>query len=269
MTEVPNRRAAGTPCWSSLMAHRADRARDFYEALFGWEFTPGPEQLGRYVFAEQAGRRIAGIGEGAADQYQAVSWTMMLAVDDADQAAELVRERGGTVGVGPLDAGEDGRLAIAVDPSGAVFGIWEGEPAPVEDRTGEPGTAAWYELLTRESALVVPFYQAVFGFGAEPSRGGEADRVLLTVGGRAVAGVRGVGRDLSRERGAHWMTYFEVADVPGVVARTTELGGGVLEPPHDSRWGRTAALADPEGAAFSVITSTPAPAGPEEAAAAP
>lgn len=31
----------------------------------------------------------------------------------------------GTVGVGPLDAAEAGRMAIVSDPSGAVFGIWQ------------------------------------------------------------------------------------------------------------------------------------------------
>jgi predicted enzyme related to lactoylglutathione lyase len=258
MTELPNRRAPGTPCWASLMAQRADRAQDFYGGLFGWEFTPGPHQLGRYVLAELAGRRVAGIGEGADEPHRPVAWTTMFAADDVDQAAELVRERGGTVGIGPLDAGDEGRLAIAVDPSGAVFGIWQGKRLPGADLTGEPGTVAWYELVTQEAALVAKFYQAVFGFGTAPARDGEADRVLLTVDGRPMAGVRGLGRRLSRERGAHWMTYFEVADVSAVAARAAELGGRVVEPPRDSHYGRMATLADPEGAVFAVITTTSA-----------
>ncbi|WNI18428.1 hypothetical protein [Actinacidiphila sp. ITFR-21] len=51
MTEVPSRRSPGTPCWASLMAERAERAQDFHGALFGWEFAPGPPQLGRYTLA--------------------------------------------------------------------------------------------------------------------------------------------------------------------------------------------------------------------------
>jgi predicted enzyme related to lactoylglutathione lyase len=257
MTEVPSRRAPGTPCWASLLARRADRAQEFYGALFGWEFAAGPPELGSYVLAELDGRRVAGIGGGAAEPHRPVAWTTMLAADDADQAAEMVRERGGTVGIGPLDAGDEGRLAIAVDPSGAVFGIWQGNRLPGADLTGVPGTVAWYELVTRESTLVAKFYQEVFGYGTEPSDGGGADRVLLTVGGRAMAGVHGVGRDLSRELGAHWMTYFEVADVLEVAARAAELGGRVLAPPRESGYGPMATLADPDGAAFSVISSTP------------
>jgi predicted enzyme related to lactoylglutathione lyase len=180
----------------------------------------------------------------------------MFAADDADHAAELVRECGGTIGLGPLNAGADGRFAVGVDPSGGVFGIWQGKQVPGADLTGEPGTVAWNELVTRESATVAKFYQAVFGLGVEPSRGGEADRVVLTVGGRPMAGVRGVGRRLPRDRGAHWMTYFEVADPDAVGRRATALGGRVLEPPHDIRYGRVATLADPEGAVFAVIAGT-------------
>lgn len=224
MIEVPSRRAPGTPCWASLMAQHADRAQEFYGALLGWEFVPGPQQLGRYVLAEYDGQRIAAIGEGAAEPNRPVSWTTMLAVDDVDHAADLVREYGGTVGIGPLDAGDDGRLAIAIDPSGAVFGIWQGGGQPGADLTGVSGTVAWNELLTRESSVVTKFYQAVFGFGTEPSEGGEADRVLLTVGGRPMAGIHGVGRNLSREHGAHWITYFEVGDTVEVTARARELG---------------------------------------------
>jgi hypothetical protein len=238
------------------MAQRTDRAQDFYGALMGWEFAPGPRELGRYVLAELAGRRVAGIGEGAAEPHRPVSWTTMFAADDVDEAAELVRERGGTVGLGPLNAGEDGRLAVAVDPSGAVFGIWQGGRMAGADLTGEPGTVAWNELVTQKSSLVGPFYQGVFGFGAEPSYGSLADRLLLTVDGHPMAGVHGVGRRLARDRGAHWMTYFEVSDVHAVADHATALGGHVLEPLHTSRHGSMITLADPEGAAFSIITST-------------
>lgn len=259
MTEVPSRRPPGTPCWVSLMAHRADLAQSFYGALFGWEFVPGPAQLGTYVLAELDGRRIAGIGEGAPAPHRPVAWTTMLASDDVDHSAELVRECGGTVGIGPLQADDEGRLALAVDPSGAVFGIWQGGLLSGAEVTGEPGTPAWSELVTRDASLVGKFYEAVFGLeaGAGAGAGGDGtntDRVLLRVDGHPVAGIHGVGPRVPRDRGAHWMTYFSVADVDAAAERVTALGGRVLRPAHPSpRGGRTATLADPEGAAFSVL----------------
>lgn len=253
MTESTGRRLPGTPCWASLMAHRADQARSFYGALFGWEFEHDAGQLGGYTLAVLDGQRVAAIGDGPAEPHRPVAWTTMLASDDADETADLVRECGGTVGVGPLNADGDGRLAIAVDPSGAVFGIWQGERLPGADLTGVPGSVAWNELWTRESPLVAKFYQAVFGFGTELCEGGEPDRLVLTVGGRAVAGIHGVGRRLPRDRGAHWMTFFEAADVDEAARRATGLGGRVVDPPFDSPYGRVATLVDPEGAAFAVM----------------
>jgi uncharacterized protein len=252
MTEVPSRRPPGSPCWASLMAHRADPARSFYGALFGWRFVPGPVQLGNYALATLGGLRVAGIGEGATDPHGPVSWTTMLAADNADEAAELVRECGGTVGIGPLNAGDDGRVAIAVDPSGAVFGIWQGGLLPGADVTGVPGSVAWSELVTRESALVAKFYQAVFGFESAPAEGGGPDRVLLAAGGRPVAGVRGVGGDVPRDRGAHWLTYFAVEDVEEAVGRGLELGGRVVRGLREEGGLRSAVLTDPEGARFAL-----------------
>jgi predicted enzyme related to lactoylglutathione lyase len=234
------------------MAHDGERAREFYGALFGWEFTPGPPQLGAYMLAGLDGRRVAGIGESGAAPHRPVSWTTMLAAEDADAAAELVRECGGTVGVGPLNAGEEGRVAIAVDPAGAVFGIWQGGLLPGAEVAGVPGTVAWSELVTRESGFVAKFYEAVFGLGTQSSPGGEPDRVLLAVDGRPVAAVRGLGRALSRELGTHWLTCFQVTDVAAAVEQAGRLGARVLEPPRPSPCGRTALLADPEAAVFAL-----------------
>lgn len=253
-TEVPSRRPPGTPCWASLMAHRADPAREFYGTLFGWEFTPGPQQLGNYWIAGIGGLRVAGIGEGAPEPHRPVSWTTMLAADDADHAAESVRECGGTVGIGPLNIGEDGRLAIAVDPSGAVFGIWQGGLLSGADVTGVPGSVALSELLTNDATLVGKFYQAVFGYGLEqPARDDADDRAVLTLEGRAVAAVHGVGRNLPRDRGAHWVTSFAVEDVPAAAALAVRLGGRVVVPPHPTPHGTAGTVADPEGAAFTLL----------------
>lgn len=249
------RRAPGTPTWVSLMAHGLATTQEFYGALFGWEFRPGPDQLGPYVRALLDGHEVAGIGQLPPDHHLPIAWTPYLASDDVDATAEAVRHCCGTIGVGPLDAGPAGRMAIAVDPAGAVFGIWQAAEHVGAALGGEPGAPAWNELVTQETAGVVKFYQAVFGYTEEAVVSADFDYVTLQVDGRPVASVHGVGQAMPRDRGAHWMTYFEVADVAESVERVVELGGHVIRPTHAGAHGQEATVADPEGAVFTLVRS--------------
>ncbi len=252
------RHTPGTPCWVSLMAHGLRATQEFYGALFGWEFRPGPEQLGPYVRALLDGHEVAGIGQLPPDRHLPIAWTPYLASDDVDATAEAVRHCGGTVGVGPIDAGEAGRMAIASDPAGAVFGIWQAAGHVGQAVAGRPGTPVWNELLTRETASVVKFYRTVFGFAEEAVVSADFDYLTLHVAGRPVASMHGAGQALPRDRGPHWMTYFEVADVDESVDRVVELGGHVVKPAKVGTHGRMATVADPEGAVFTVVRSHPA-----------
>ncbi|WP_320780878.1 VOC family protein [Streptomyces sp. CRN 30] len=249
------RRAPGTPCWVSLMVHGPEATQAFYGALFGWEFRPGPQQLGPYVRAVLDGNEVAGIGQLPPDRHLPVAWTPYLASDDVDRTADAVRLCGGTVGVGPLDAADAGRMAIASDPAGAVFGIWQAAAHLGTAVTGVPGTPAWNELVTYESASVAKFYETAFGHAQKAVAAADRDYVTLHVDGRPVAGVRGVGDALPRDRGPHWVTYFETADADASVRLLTELGGHVLEPVRDTPRGRVARVADPEGARFALLQS--------------
>jgi predicted enzyme related to lactoylglutathione lyase len=256
------RHTPGTPCWVSLMVHGLAATQDFYGALFGWEFQPGPQQLGPYVRALLDGNEVAGVGQLSPDRHVPVAWTPYLASDTVDLTAESVRLCGGTVGVGPLDAADSGRLAICSDPSGAVFGIWQAADHLGTSATGVPGTPAWNELLTFESESVAKFYQTVFRYEEEPVLSADLDYVILHLDGRPVAGIHGVGNVLARDRGPHWMTYFDVDDADDAVERLLRLGGHVLRPVRDSAHGRVALVADPEGARFSLLQRpTSAPAG--------
>ncbi|WP_411076418.1 VOC family protein [Streptomyces sp. cmx-4-7] len=253
MTEA-TRRPPGTPCWVSLMVHGLDATQEFYKALFDWEFVPGPEQLGPYVRALLGGREVAGIGRLPVDRHLRIAWTPYLATEDADETAESIRSCGGTVAVGPLDAGEAGRMAICSDPTGAVFGVWQAEAHHGTATAGPPGTPVWNELLTYETSIG-KFYRSVFGFEPGTADAPGHDYATLFVDGAPVASLHGVGDALPRDRGPHWMTYFEVADVDAAARLVAELGGRVLSPPRDGTAGRLAVVADPEGAVFTLVRS--------------
>ena len=253
--ETHTRHTPGTPCWVSLMVHGLTATQDFYGSLFGWEFQPGPQQLGPYSRALLDGHEVAGIGQLPPDRHLPIAWTPYLASDDVDLTAETVRLCGGTIGVGPLDAAEAGRLAIGSDPSGAVFGIWQTAEHHGTALTGVPGTPAWNELLTFESASVAKFYETVFAYEEEPVVSADFDYVTLHIDGRPVAGIHGVGHALPRDQGPHWLTYFEVVDTDDAVDHVAHLGGHTLKAPHDTAHGRLAMVSDPECARFALVHS--------------
>ncbi|MFG2532180.1 VOC family protein [Streptomyces sp. NPDC048516] len=253
-TEAATRRMPGAPCWVSLLAHSLSATQEFYGALFGWEFRPGPQHFGPYARAFLHGREVAGLGELAPDRHLPVAWTTYLASDDADATAEQIRSCGGTVGVGPLDADDDaGRMAIASDPQGAIFGIWQGRSVAGTTITGELGTPAWNELVTRDTSSVLTFYEHVFGYEAEPVISAGFDYLTLHLKEHPVAGIHGVGNGLPRDRGSHWMTHFAVSDTDAAACRVTELGGQVLQPARDFAHGRLATVCDSEGAVFTIV----------------
>lgn len=263
MTEA-TRRAPGSPCWVSLMAHGLDATMDFYGGLFGWEFHPGPRQLGPYVRALIDGKEVAGVGRLPADPRLQVAWTPYLATPDVDRTAEALRCCGGTVGVGPLDAEDSGRLAIVTDTAGSVFGLWQAAGHLGIAAGGAHGTPVWNELVTAETAAVLKFYRTVFGYqeSRDPGDAGHGDRgdgpedyVTLVRDGLPVAALRGVGKALPRDRGSHWVTWFEVDDVDTAVERVAELGGQLVDPPEDGARGRRATVTDPEGAVFNLVSS--------------
>ncbi|MER6676234.1 VOC family protein [Streptomyces sp. NPDC000983] len=253
--EAHARHAPGSPCWVSLMAHAPTATQEFYGELFGWEFRPGPQQLGPYVRALLDGQEVAGIGQLPPDRHLPVAWTPYFASTDVDRTADTVRLCGGTVGVGPLDAGEAGRLAICSDPTGAVFGVWQAAEHLGIALTGVPGTPVWNELLTFETASVAKFYETVFGHEQQVVASADFDYVTLHLGDRTIAAVLGLGPSLPRERGPHWMTFFEVADTDASTSLAVRLGGRVIEAPHESALGRMSTVADPEGARFSLLQS--------------
>jgi len=246
-TEPPH--TQGTPCWASLSASDLDAAQNFYGPLLGWEFVPGLRGIGPYVRALADGRPVAGIGVLPYRSGLPVDWITYFAADSADDVAQRIRDHGGTVAVGPLDSELAGRLAVAADPQGAVFGIWQARELrgwPGRRGTGDP---AWTELLTPEPELAAGFYRGVFG------------TELLVTGEAAAAGasgqsVAGLGPHPAPGERSHWRIHFTVGDADAVADRALALGGLVDRPARDTPHGRVALLRDPQGGPFAVAQST-------------
>jgi len=246
----------GTPCWVDLVVPDRKRALAFYGALFGWVYEEGTEETGFYTLAKLDGRNLAGLMQVMPGQESMPAvWTTYLAVSDADKTAAAIVEAGGTISSAPMDVMDLGRMAIAEDPGGAVFGIWQAGTHTGFQLANAPGAVSWNEGMSRDFAGAKEFYGKVFGYALEDLSAPGFDYTTIAVGGNIVGGVGGLSAEIPAETPPHWTTYFSVTDTDAAVAKVVELGGTVIMPAVDSPHGRVAEVADDQGAPFRVISA--------------
>ena len=238
----------GVPCWVVALQPDCRAGAEFYGALFGWDVAPGDDG---FFTARLRGRAVAAVapqteGSGAA-------WITNIWTDDPDATAERARAAGGTVLAGPFDI-STGRFAAIADPTGAVFGAWRPEGVTGAEVVNEPGAWSMSRLDTPDPERAAAFYADLFGWTTEAFGPFAMFRLPGYVGGEPQQPVsREVVAMMAAADGpARWSVDFWVPDADGIAARAGELGGDVLAAPSDTPMSRTAVLADPSGAAFSV-----------------
>ena len=180
---------------------------------------------------------------------------------DVDTTVPAVRDAGGTVVLEPMDVFDLGRFAVAADPGGAVFQLWQARSFAGAGLFNAPGALGWVELMTRTPDLVTAFYTTVFGWTVNASE----HYTQWGIDGADFGGMVAMGDKFPHEVPSHWLPYFAVEDVEATAERSTQAGGGVLmEPTSEPQGPRIAVVRDPQGAVFGVYgratrASEPAP----------
>jgi uncharacterized protein len=246
---------AGTPCWVDVTVDEVPRGIAFYQALFGWDIQQGGPETGGYAICRKNGRIVAGLSPKY-DAGTPSAWTTYLATDDAGATAEKITAAGGQLLMAPVDVGEEGRMALATDTTGAVFGLWQGRRTTGIELANETASLSWNEHLSTDFDAAKAFYRAVSGYGYQDASEGSFRYAMLMVDGREVGGI---GQYADALPG--WQAYFAVDDTDEAVSSVMDLGGAVVRPARDSAYGRSCVVADDQGAVFSLITS-PAPSVP-------
>jgi uncharacterized protein len=215
--------------------------------VLGWSFVDSGEAFGHYHIAQVHGRAAAAIGPVAQEGKPSV-WTVYLATEDADATAELITEHGGSLVFEPVDIPGNGRMALALDPTGCVFGIWQPTGMIGFGIADEPGAVVWTDARLSDVARGEKFFSAVFGHTFEPVPDAPDGYATVHVGGRPV------GRIVQAPEGvpSHWLTSFSVADVDVAVAVAARAGATVQMPAEETLFGRMGVLTDPFGATFAL-----------------
>lgn len=251
--------AAGTPCWVDLLTGDIARSAAFYGDLLGWtadEPNPDP-QFGGYINLRSGGHIVAGMMPKTPEMAVMPDvWSTYISTDDIDATVAAIPEAGGVVLAGPMPVASLGSMAIAQDPTGASFGVWQPAEHIGFTKYNEPGAVTWDELHTRNFAAATDFYATVFGWTITPTS--DTDELRYATGdlnAENVAGVIDASGFLPDEVPSHWAVYFSVADADEAAAKISELGGTVVRGPEDTPFGRIVDAIDPTGAGFKLHSS--------------
>ncbi|MFF5534140.1 VOC family protein [Streptomyces cinerochromogenes] len=227
----------GVPCWVDAQLPDVEAGKRFYGELFGWAFE---EAYGSSVWALLDGDRVASLAPKTDGRMPTV-WTVSFATSDAGALGRRITAAGGQVVMAPFPVGDLGTAALAADPEGAVFGLWQPGTHPGFGRRRAPGTFVWAELYTRDTAAANTFYgglfhDALFGTDAEPDFG----RAHVT-------------EVFPAEMPPHFLVHFRVTDLDDALGAVQRLGGRVQAPPFETSYGRVAVVTDNQGASFALL----------------
>jgi predicted enzyme related to lactoylglutathione lyase len=259
---------SNAPGWIDLGSPDPRASAAFYATVFGWTVEPAGTEpadvessADSYLMLKKDGKYVGAVG-GLGSPGDQSAWTVYVRVADAEAVTKAVELAGGSVRVAPMDVGEEGRLAQLTDPHGANFALWQPGRTAGFGLVQQPGSLIWIELMTHHLEDAKRFYDEVFGWKTapytDPGQQGSYDMVTLNPAEpmEAFGGIMAISEGFGIQDEA-WTPYFHVEDVDAVVAETLRLGGSVVVPAADAPPGRLAALADPNGARFSLIKPAP------------
>lgn len=245
----------GTFCWNELGTTDPDGAKKFYTSLFGWTTRDVPMgDYGTYYMWQKNGQDAGAMYKQDPEQQQQgipPNWAQYVAVTDADASADKAKQLGGNVVAGPFDVFDSGRMAMVVDPTGAVFGMWQAKQHIGHTVANEFDAFTWNEILTPDPKKAKEFYTSLFGWTAKESPG----YTEWHLGEQAIGGMLDTsGPEFGGQVPPVWLPYVSVKEIEETLAKAKELGATVkMGPETIDHVGTFALLSDPQGAVFYVI----------------
>jgi predicted enzyme related to lactoylglutathione lyase len=114
-----------------IPADDVDRAREFYQAAFGWQLTPVPDMDYTMVQTTPTDDRGMPLEPGSINggmcrrEEPVTAPVVVIDVDDIDKALETIGGLGGSMVVPRQPVGDMGFSAYFRDSEGNVVGLWQ------------------------------------------------------------------------------------------------------------------------------------------------
>jgi len=116
----------------------------------------------------------------------------------------------------------------------------------MSDRKPLPGKFVWFELVSKDPKTAQAFYGDVLGWTVQAFPMGDQSYEMIYAGDTMIGGYAA---PKSARQPSHWISYVSVEDVDAAVKAAAASGGKVVDAPYEIPGvGRTARIADPQGA---------------------
>ena len=243
--------------WHNLVTGDGEAARQFYGALFGWEFDVLED--GRYSVITYQGRNLGGILDTSKKDGNTPKrghWLSAMSVANLDASLAAVDRAGGKQLEAPIDVSGVGRVVTVADADGALLHLLSSERGDPPDAEPQVHTWLWHELLANDAAGALKFYEGAFAYRATaPKKDPTSKYRVLWSAGEPRAGI--LQNPFEKTRSA-WIPYVRVDDPTALAERVTELGGRVIVAPRpEVRDGTLALIVDPSGAPLALQKWSP------------
>lgn len=180
-------------------------------------------------------------------------WASYISVSNVDEVVEKAESLGATIVVAPMDVFDAGKMATIIDPTGAIFSVWQPMKHIGAKVVNEHGALAWNELATNDTEKAKEFYTELFGWTTQEMDMGPMVYTIFLNGDRPNGGMVEMPKECG-EMPPVWSVYCRVNDCDAIVEDALSLGGEVFNPAQDlPEVGRMAFLKDSQGAIFAVI----------------
>jgi predicted enzyme related to lactoylglutathione lyase len=249
-------REYGQFCWYELVTPDPASAESFYKKVVGWTTAKpmGPD----YTVIEADGAGVGGV-MALTDEMSAMGvppcWTGYIMVEDLDDAVARLQKLGGSIRRPPAEIPNVGRFAVAADPQGAVFCLFQDTTnanPPAVDPNGQ-GQCGWRELMAGDGEKALAFYCEMFGWtkDADHDMGPMGVYHLFAINGKQAGGMMTKPENCPAP---YWGYYYNVDGAEAAASRLTAAGGKVLMGPMEVPGGQWIVQAqDPQGAHFAVV----------------
>lgn len=266
--QASNSQLEGKIIWHDLITDKPELTKEFYQALFGWQFeelTLAGGLFGKvnYTLIRHNSKLIGGmVDQTKLPVKKDISqWVVLMSVSNIDSAVAEVKSSGGTVFSPITDLGERGKIAIVADPQGALLGFLQTKQGdPIDKAEIEYGNFLWNELWTMDVNKATEFYQRIAQYDVNDrsvkTKGEETKnyRILKTKNKARV----GIMTNPVENLQPLWVSYIRVKDaeaLAAIVAKVESLQGEILLAPQDRAiGGRVALIAGPSGAGIALQT---------------